>query len=207
MHYAHSGTRRRGLVMMESDHLFSTIEGQETGQYEIAPDVLCVRSLIVNFYIVGKAGAQSGDWVLIDTGLGMSAKHIFQAVDERFGRGSIPKAIVLTHGHFDHVGSVIQLANQWNVPVYAHALELPFLTGQQDYPPGDPQVDAGLIARMSPFFPHQAINLGDRVKPLPEDGSIPPMPDWRWIHTPGHAPGHVSLFRDSDRVLLAGDAF
>jgi glyoxylase-like metal-dependent hydrolase (beta-lactamase superfamily II) len=33
------------------------------------------------------------------------------------------------------------------------------------------------------------------------------MPGWRWLHTPGHAPGHVSLFRDSDRVLIAGDAF
>ena len=32
------------------------------------------------------------------------------------------------------------------------------------------------------------------------------MPGWRWIHTPGHAPGHVSLFRESDRILIAGDA-
>ena len=32
-------------------------------------------------------------------------------------------------------------------------------------------------------------------------------PGWRWIHTPGHAPGHVSFFRDADRVLIAGDAF
>jgi glyoxylase-like metal-dependent hydrolase (beta-lactamase superfamily II) len=41
---------------------------------------------------------------------------------------------------------------------------------------------------------------------LPDDGSIPNMPDWRWIHTPGHAPGHVSLWREADRVLIAGDA-
>jgi glyoxylase-like metal-dependent hydrolase (beta-lactamase superfamily II) len=33
------------------------------------------------------------------------------------------------------------------------------------------------------------------------------MPGWRWIHTPGHTPGHVSLFRDEDKVLIAGDAF
>jgi glyoxylase-like metal-dependent hydrolase (beta-lactamase superfamily II) len=32
------------------------------------------------------------------------------------------------------------------------------------------------------------------------------MPGWRWIHTPGHSPGHVSLFRASDRALIAGDA-
>jgi hypothetical protein len=39
------------------------------------------------------------------------------------------------------------------------------------------------------------------------DESIPEMPGWRWIHTPGHSPGHISLFRDSDRTLIAGDAF
>ena len=32
------------------------------------------------------------------------------------------------------------------------------------------------------------------------------MPNWRWIYTPGHTPGHVCLFRPEDRVLLAGDA-
>src|SRR5262249_21501064 len=49
--------------------------------------------------------------------------------------------------------------------------------------------------------------LGDRVRPLPADGSVPGMPGWRWLHTPGHTAGHVSLFRDEDRVLIAGDAF
>ena len=33
------------------------------------------------------------------------------------------------------------------------------------------------------------------------------MPEFRWIHTPGHAPGHISLFRENDRALIAGDAF
>jgi glyoxylase-like metal-dependent hydrolase (beta-lactamase superfamily II) len=33
------------------------------------------------------------------------------------------------------------------------------------------------------------------------------MPGWRWVHTPGHTPGHVSFFRDADRVLIVGDAF
>lgn len=31
--------------------------------------------------------------------------------------------------------------------------------------------------------------------------------DWRWLHTPGHAPGHISLFREKDRALIAGDVF
>ena len=33
------------------------------------------------------------------------------------------------------------------------------------------------------------------------------MPGWEWFHTPGHSPGHVSLWRKSDRTLIAGDAF
>ena len=33
------------------------------------------------------------------------------------------------------------------------------------------------------------------------------MPGWRWIHTPGHSPGHISLFRESDRSMIVGDAF
>jgi glyoxylase-like metal-dependent hydrolase (beta-lactamase superfamily II) len=33
------------------------------------------------------------------------------------------------------------------------------------------------------------------------------MPGWRWLHTPGHTPGHVSLWRETDRLLVAGDAF
>src|SRR5206468_4188368 len=41
----------------------------------------------------------------------------------------------------------------------------------------------------------------------PADGKVPGMPGWRWVHTPGHAPGHVAFWRESDRVLIAGDAF
>jgi glyoxylase-like metal-dependent hydrolase (beta-lactamase superfamily II) len=33
------------------------------------------------------------------------------------------------------------------------------------------------------------------------------MQGWKWIHTPGHTEGHVSLWRESDRTIIAGDAF
>jgi len=56
-------------------------------------------------------------------------------------------------------------------------------------------------------FPHTSIDLGYRVAALPPDGTVPGMPGWKWIHTPGHTEGHVSLFREKDRVLIAGDAF
>jgi len=68
-------------------------------------------------------------------------------------------------------------------------------------------VEGGWIAKLSPLFPKDPVNLGDRVQKLPSDGHVPGMPGWRWIHTPGHTPGHVSLFREADRSLIAGDAF
>lgn len=33
------------------------------------------------------------------------------------------------------------------------------------------------------------------------------MPNWQWVHTPGHTPGHIAFFRDTDGTLIAGDAF
>ena len=45
------------------------------------------------------------------------------------------------------------------------------------------------------------------MQALPEDGSIPHLPDWEWIYTPGHSPGHVSFFREKDLTLIVGDAF
>jgi glyoxylase-like metal-dependent hydrolase (beta-lactamase superfamily II) len=145
--------------------------------------------------------------VLIDAGLPGSAHRIMQAAGDWVGGPAAPAAIILTHGHFDHVGALQELLRHWDVPVYAHRLELPFLTGRSPYPPPDPTVGGGAMAALSRLYPRGPIDLGGRVQPLPEDGSVPEMPGWRWIHTPGHTPGHVSLFRDQDRTLIAGDAF
>lgn len=170
-------------------------------------DLVYLRTAIVNVFFYGAPGAGDGAWVLIDTGLYGSSRAIRQAAAKRFGEGSRPAAIVLTHGHFDHVGAVRELAAGWNVPIYAHPLELPYLTGRSAYPPPDPAVGGGAMAALSFLYPKQPVDLGRHVRALPDDGSVPAMPGWRWIHTPGHTPGHVSLFREKDRALLAGDAF
>jgi glyoxylase-like metal-dependent hydrolase (beta-lactamase superfamily II) len=113
----------------------------------------------------------------------------------------------MTHGHFDHVGVLEDLAAEWDAPVWAHPLEKPYLDGSASYPPPDPSVGGGLMARLSPLYPRAPVNVSGRLHLLPADGSVPPMPGWRWIHTPGHAPGHVSFSRESDRTLVVGDAF
>lgn len=173
----------------------------------VTADLAYLRTGIVNLFLYRCPGDPSGSWVLIDAGLPGSAGRIVRAAEEWIGQGARLSAIVLTHGHFDHVGALRVLAERWDVPVYAHRLELPYLTGLSPYPPPDPTVGGGAMAALSRFYPRGPIDLGSRVEPLPEDGSIPKMPGWRWIHTPGHTPGHVSFFRDEDRTLIAGDAF
>ncbi len=174
---------------------------------EAAPDILVMNFTVVTACMVGNPDNKAGGWTLIDTGLENSADFILQAAAERFGENSRPQAIVLTHGHFDHVGSVVKLSESWDVPVYIHELEMPYVTGKKDYPTADPTVSSGVVAKMSPSFPHSAIDIGYRAVALPADSSVPGMIGWKWIHTPGHTKGHISLFREKDRVLIAGDAF
>ncbi|MBM7583628.1 glyoxylase-like metal-dependent hydrolase (beta-lactamase superfamily II) [Bacillus pakistanensis] len=167
---------------------------------------LCYQTIqIVNVCYV--CHPENGEWVLVDAGMPKSADTIIAFADEHFGSNNPPNAIILTHGHFDHVGAIIELVNHWDVPVYAHPLEIPYLTGKENYPEPDSTVEGGLIAKMSPLFPNESINLGSHIHELPSDGSVPEMDGWRWIHTPGHTPGHVSFFREEDRSLIVGDAF
>ncbi|HWK24770.1 MAG TPA: MBL fold metallo-hydrolase [Ureibacillus sp.] len=173
---------------------------------EVLPDLYAVTIQIVNICMVGDKN-QSTNWTLIDAGMPKSADMIIREAKERFGDNARPNGIVLTHGHFDHVGAIIDLVEYWDVPVYAHEFEIPYLTGKMRYPDADPTVKGGLVSKMSPYFPKTPINLGEHVKPLPSDGTVPLLKDWNWVHTPGHSPGHVSFYRESDGALIAGDAF
>jgi glyoxylase-like metal-dependent hydrolase (beta-lactamase superfamily II) len=177
------------------------------GTHAVTADLAYRRLAIVNVVFVGAEGAGDRGWVLIDAGIPGTKAAIRSAAEARFGRAARPAAIVLTHGHFDHVGVLEDLAAEWDAPVWAHALERPYLDGSAAYPAPDPSVGGGLMARISPLYPTSPVNVSDRLRILPEDGSVPPLPGWRWIHTPGHTPGHVSLWRDSDGSLIAGDAF
>ena len=174
----------------------------------VAPGLHALRDVFVNLYYAAANPAQSGgDWVLIDAGLAGSAEKIRRHAAEVFGP-TPPAAILLTHGHFDHAGGLAGLLEAWpDVPVYAHPLELPYLTGRSAYPPPDPTVGGGLMAWSSFLYPRQPYDFGARVQALPADHTVPGLPGWRWLPTPGHTPGHVSFFRAADKVLVAGDAF
>jgi glyoxylase-like metal-dependent hydrolase (beta-lactamase superfamily II) len=175
------------------------------GTERVAPGVFRLRTLIANVFLVSATDRESGPWVLVDAGIRGYADTILNAGAAIFGR-ELPSAVLLTHGHFDHVGSLPALLERSAVPVYSHMLEFPFLTGRSAYPPPDPTVGGGLMARASVLFPNAPIDLGPRLLALPEDGSVPGLEGWQWHHTPGHSPGHVSFYRKADRVLLSGDA-
>lgn len=172
---------------------------------EIASDLAYKKTLLVNVVFFGRQ-AERG-WVLIDAGIPGSAEAIFKAAAERFGENTPPAAIVLTHGHFDHVGALAELAAEWETPIYAHRLEHPFLNGTRSYFPPHPGVGGGIMARASGLYPRKPIDVSRWLGLLSENHEVPFMPGWRCIPTPGHTPGHVSLWREADRTLIAGDAF
>ena len=84
--------------------------------------------------------------------------------------------IVLTHGHGDHTSAAVRLREVFGTPIMAHA-----------------EVDA-------PFEIDQRLGDGEVL-------SVAGDPPWRLrcVYTPGHAPGHLSLFEESTRILLCGD--
>jgi glyoxylase-like metal-dependent hydrolase (beta-lactamase superfamily II) len=177
-------------------------ERRAGGLTVLAPDLAVLRNGIVNVVLLGTPDR----WVLVDAGMPGGRGVIEGAAAARFGAGARPRAIWLTHGHFDHVGGLPALAEAWDVPVFAHPDEHPFLDGSRSYPPPEPSLADGLTSALSPLFPRRPSDLRPFLRPLPTDETAPELDGWRWIATPGHTPGHVSFWREETRTLLSGDA-
>lgn len=176
-----------------------------TPMEEITVGVEGLRIVFVNVYGIATA---NGGWILVDTGLPFAAGLVRKWGESRFGGPA--SAIVLTHGHFDHVSGAADLAQAWSIPIYAHPLEFPYLTGEKEYPPPQTGAGGGLMSWLAPLYPRGPVNLSRWLRPLatgPGAEDQTPVPGWEIVHTPGHTPGHVSLFRSSDMTLLVGDAF
>ena len=180
----------------------------------IAPGVysLCVGKGLMrsNVYFV----CAGSSWVLVDTGSRGCGGSIQEAAAALFGPESSAAAILLTHSHPDHAGSACELVRVWGCPLYLHPDELPLAGGDiAVVRPYSNPLDRWLVLpllRILPRSKREAMlaesSLAGVACALDPDDEPPGLPGWRCIANPGHTPGHVSYFRPSDRVLLAGDA-
>lgn len=141
-------------------------------------DTVPVGQIDTNCYLIGDEAA--GVCAVADPG--GSPEKVLAMIEKS---GLEPKMILLTHGHWDHVGAIPALLEKWpELPVYAHEKEL--------CPADEPNPHY--------FFPHAGKNQrlygeGDAL----ELGGL----KLRVLHTPGHSGGSVVLLVED--VMLSGD--
>ncbi|MBP1964359.1 MBL fold metallo-hydrolase [Paenibacillus aceris] len=153
-------------------------------------------------------------WVLIDTGMPGSAPAIMELAKEA-GVGGIPlRSIILTHQDIDHIGGLPAfLAVQDETPVvYAHEDDKDVINGKQPMIKVTPERLTSLLGQLPevtrnqfeqtflfPSHPNVECTIADG-ETLPIAGGL------TVIHTPGHTPGHICLYHQRSKTLIAGDA-
>lgn len=172
---------------------------------EVAPGVHRFCDGLANWYAI----AHDGGVVLVDSGWPRSRDVLVAGLrDLGWGVDDV-RALLLTHGHVDHVGSAAWLEREHGIPVYAHRDEIERALGQRPdtrsprmlldvWRPSAIAFIAGAFQRglRSPEWP-------SRVRPIAEA----PVPgDLRVIETPGHTEGHVAYHLADRGVVLSGDS-
>ncbi|WP_106497149.1 MBL fold metallo-hydrolase [Lentibacillus sp. Marseille-P4043] len=103
-----------------------------------------------------------------------------------------PKAIVLTHAHFDHIGAVEALRSHYGIDVYLHQEEKDWLE--------DPKLNGS------------SLFIGEEIKTRKAEKSLTPGKlqiatfTFNILHTPGHSPGSVSIVCQDKSIVFGGDA-
>ena len=148
----------------------------------IRVETLHVGEFSMNCYLVENTDTQ--ELVIVDPGA--DAARIFVAVGNRK-----PVAVLLTHGHYDHIGAVDEVCARYRIPVYLHASDAPKLT--------DPALNIGA-----------QFGCDTRVQTLPvtvSDGQVLTLGGMAItvLHTPGHSKGSVCYRLPDNAGLLCGD--
>ncbi|MCI4056229.1 MBL fold metallo-hydrolase [Bacillus cereus] len=131
--------------------------------------------------------------VLIDTGFPGQFEDI-QVEMERVGVSVDKlKVVILTHQDIDHIGSLPDVLENGvsDIKVYAHELDKPYIEG-----------DLPLLKDVHVENPPKGKVSGTVIdgQELPYCGGI------LILHTPGHTPGHISLYLKQSKILVAGDS-
>jgi glyoxylase-like metal-dependent hydrolase (beta-lactamase superfamily II) len=149
--------------------------------------------------------------VLIDTGMPGQLEEIQQAMNNAGVPFERLKAVMLTHQDLDHIGAlpdILSIATQ-EIEVYAHELDKPYIEGKMPLLKTDPdrmskEAWDALPDSMKVLYQNPPASLVDKTlhggEYLPFAGGI------QVLNTPGHTPGHISLYHNASKTLIAGDA-
>src|ERR671919_1114595 len=135
------------------------------------------------------------DGVLIDPGPGISEQTLLEALD-----GERPRALLLTHIHFDHAGATGALVRRWpDLPVYVHERGAPHMA--------DPE---RLVASAARLYGDQMERLWGEIVPVPERNLRPlrggeSILGFTVAYTPGHASHHVCYLHEESGRAFVGD--
>lgn len=151
--------------------------------YGLNIDRMVLGPIETNTYIV--RNDKTGECVVIDP-----ADSPEKIVDRLERNGLKPAAILLTHGHFDHIMAVNALKDRYDIPVYAHRDEAWLLANPA----------AGLMIHN---LESRAVTEYSPVK----HGDVLNLAGFRWkvIHTPGHSAGSVCYYIEDGKVIFSGD--
>jgi glyoxylase-like metal-dependent hydrolase (beta-lactamase superfamily II) len=136
---------------------------------------------LFNIYLVGD--------VLVDAGTRWARGRVLSRLEYH-----PPRLVLLTHCHPDHQGVAKAVCDRFGVPLACHAADVAAVEGRAPMQPDRPIIRLGVRVWAGPPCPvGRVLHEGDEVA------------GFRVVHAPGHTPGHIILFRDSDRVAIAGD--
>ncbi|NUS35274.1 MAG: MBL fold metallo-hydrolase [Pseudarthrobacter sp.] len=150
---------------------------------------------------------------LVDAGLPTMWPMLTQLLEERNRRPQDVKALVLTHGHFDHVGFALRAQRQWGIPVLVHAGDAYLAAHPYRYKPQRnrflyPFTHPRSLPALSRMAAAGALAVKGASGTRPLGIGIADELTGRpaVVHTPGHPDGHCILHLPDRGVLLTGDA-
>lgn len=148
---------------------------------------------ISNCYLV-----EDQEMMLIDTGNPGNSKRIINYVKNTLKRNPKDiKVIVITHHHFDHVGSLGELKKATGAKVAAHKDDADYIGEKKK--PSEPVISKIFIKLLKMVYRSKTVEPDILLE---NNGQIG---DYRVIHVPGHTPGSICLYNESNKVIFVGD--